>query len=247
MNNTSFFNLPEMEQETKHILDSLQARHYLLESLNQRVRMLQGDPQQRLRDWIDDLKQQQIDDMDIYKSSLLFSPQGTQFVPEPPPMEGQESTLSDQNDWIEQFADGFVEFLESENSQLFQIWLERKYTYPIFIGFDIRRLSDRFEFYAPDACWLSAYLRHDRQVFAGFQTRDPMCYQRLEFDKNRINNEFSLEFGRNLGWRPGSDISRVVVLIGVHNNDNNENLFHDLRKTLEKLDEIFRPRLEEIL
>ena len=59
-----------------------------------------------------------IDDMDTYKSGLLFSPQGGQLVPEPSPMEEQESTLSDQNDWAEQFADGFVEFLESENSQL---------------------------------------------------------------------------------------------------------------------------------
>ena len=247
MNNTTFFDLPEIEEKTKYILSSLQARHYLLESLNHRVRILQGDPQQRLQDWIDDLKQQQIDDMDTYKSGLLFSSQGGQLVPEPSSMEEHESTLSDQNDWTEQFADGFVEFIESENSQLFQIWLGRKYTYPTFIGFDIRRLSDLFEFYAPDACWLSAYLRNDRQIFAGFQTRDPMCYQRLEFDKNRINHEFSLEFGRNLGWRPGSDISRVFALVGVHNNDNDETLFHDLRKTLEKLDEIFHPRLAEIL
>ena len=219
MNKTNFANLSDIANETTYILGSLEARESLLASLSQRVKMLQGDAQQRLQDWIDDLRQQQLDDIDMYKASLLF-PSGISQPDPTVPHSTEEQDLApiNENQWRERFSDGFIEFLGNRESELDGIWLGRKHSYPVFIGFDIRRLSNDFEFYAPDACWLSAYL---------------------------IDFEFSQKFGRNLGWRPSSDISRIIALIGVYSDDY-ETLFPDLCNILETLDDILRHRLENI-
>ena len=246
MNKTNFANLSDIANETTYILGSLEARESLLASLSQRVKMLQGDAQQRLQDWIDDLRQQQLDDIDMYKASLLF-PSGISQPDPTVPHSTEEQDLApiNENQWRERFSDGFIEFLGNRESELDRIWLGRKHSYPVFIGFDIRRLSNDFEFYAPDAYWLSAYSRDDKQIFAGFQTRNPYYYQQLESERSQIDFEFSQKFGRNLGWRPSSDISRIIALIGVYSDDY-ETLFPDLCNILETLDDILRHQLENI-
>ena len=239
----NFSNSPNMEQDAGLILNTLSIRHQLLESLQQQVENVTGESQLQLQEQIDDLKQQQIDSLDSYKSILLFAP----TVPEAPEssfIDEQSSGYTDINRWKEQFADGFINFLENGNSSLYPIWLQRDYDYPNFIGFDIRRLSDNFEFYSSDACWLAVFLSPDRRIFAGFHTRNPFYYQQLESNKWAINGEFSEVFRVNLGWKPSNTISRIVTLVGVYNDDYNDLLFQPLQQTLEKLDDIFRTRLE---
>ena len=233
------------------ILTSLQDRHRLLESLNDRISILRGDPQQRsqvelIQDQIDDLRQQQFDEIDTYKSNLLFAYSPTQQdVPDIHSAEGSDTTPPAQNDWTQQFADGFVAYLKENNSGLYSIWLGQEYSYPTYIGFDIKRLNEDFQFTASDASWLAVFLREDRQIYAGLHVRDPFLYQQLESERRSINFAFYQEFGVNLGWRPGANISRVFTLIGVYNDNNQEILFQDIYRKLEKLDEILRPHLED--
>lgn len=247
MNDNNLFHLPETEQEATHILDSVKTRHQLLESLNQRIELLRGNPPQHLQDWIDDLKEQQIDDLNIYKSNLLFAPgRSQQELTEFDSIGSQELVTNEQNNWKETFADGFIQYLESENSEFHSIWIGNRHQYPIFIGFDIRRLSDNFEFFDPNACWLAVFLKDNRQIFVGLHTRSPYIYQRLEVSKEAVNFQFRQQFGTNLGWKPGNEISKIITLAGVYSEDNSI-LFQSLYRMLEQLDELFRNQLEDII
>lgn len=246
MNDNNPFRLPEMEQEATSILDSVQARHQLLESLNQRIELLRGNPPQHLQDWIDDLKEQQIDDINIYKSNLFFAPgRSQQDLPEFEAIGTQELVIDEQDNWKEHFANGFIDFLKSESSELHEIWLGNKHQFPTYIGFDVRRLLDNFEFFDPNACWLAVFLKDNRQIFVGLHTRSPYIYQRLEVSKEPVNFQFRQQFGTNLGWKPGNEISKIITLAGVYSDDNT--LFQSLYKMLEHLDELFRNQLEDII
>ncbi len=247
MNDNSLFHIPETEQEATHILVSVQTRHQLLESLNQRLELLRGNPSQQLQDWIDDLKQQQIDDMDTYKSNLFFAHRRSQQdLPELDSIGRQELVNNEQSNWKEHFANGFIDFLESESSELHETWLGNRHQFPTYIGFDIRRLDDNFEFFDPNACWLAIFLKENRQIFVGLHTRSPYIYQRLEGSKASVNYQFHQQFGTNLGWKPGNEISRIITLAGVYSEDNSIH-FQSVYKMLEHLDELFRNQLEEII
>jgi hypothetical protein len=231
-----------------NILASMQARQELLESLNLRVNMLQGNAAHQIQEWIGDLKEQQLSDIDIYKSDLLMSEQPRQEIIDRIPVDRHEPVSNDQDNWSEQFAEEFIIHLGDENSSLLDLWLGRKHSYPNYIGFDIRKSEDDFNFFGSDAYWLAATLR-ERQVFAGIHFRDPLYFQQLEVQKSQIDFEFSQEFGRPLDWRPttgSAGIYRISVLVGVDHNHSQNLLFEHLRKILEKLDQIFRDRLDTI-
>lgn len=235
-------------QETMNILVSMQAREQLLESLNLRVNMLPGDAAHQIQEWIGDLKEQQLSDIDMYKNDLLMSGQPRQEPIDRIPIDRHEPVSNEQNDWSEQFAEGFITYLSDEDSSLLNLWLGRKHSYPNYIGFDIRKSEDDFDFFGSDAYWLAAALR-EKQVFAGIHFRDPLYFQELERQKRGIDFEFSQEFGRPLDWRPttgNAGIYRISVLVGVDHNHSRNLLFEELRRILEKLGEIFKDRFDTI-
>ena len=242
-----------MVPETMNILVSMQAREHLLESLNLRINTSQGEASPQVEEWIGDLKEQQLSDIDLYRNNLLLSGQSQSGPPQQEirdriSVDRPEPVSNEQDNWSEQFADGFIAYLGNENSSLLDLWLGRKHGYPHYIGFDIRRLEDGFDFFRSDTYWLAANLR-ERQVFAGIHFRDPLYFQQLEVQKSQIDIEFSREFGRPLDWRPttgNAGIYRISVLVGVDHNHSQNLLFEDLCKTLEKLDQIFRDRLDTI-
>lgn len=230
-------------QETMNILASMQAREQLLESLNLRLNTSQGNVSNQVQEWIGDLKQQQLSDIDMYKSELLMSGQ-----PQQDPIDSLESVTDEPDDWRNQFAEGFISYLGDENSSLLDLWIGRKHSYPNYIGFNIRKSEDDFKFFDPDTYWLAASLI-EKQVFAGIHFRNPLYFQQLELQKSKIDFEFSQKFGRTLDWKPttgNAGIYRISVLVGVDRNHSQNLLFEDLCKILEKLDEIFKERLDEI-
>ena len=246
-------NNENMVPETMNILVSMQAREQLLESLNLRINTFQGDASPQVEEWIGDLKEQQLSDIDLYRNNLLLSEQSLsrqqqQDIVDRIPVDRPEPASNEQDNWSEQFAEGFIAYLGDENSSLLDLWLGRRHSYPHYIGFDIRRSEDDFDFFRSDTYWLAANLR-ERQVFAGIHFRDPLYFQQLEVQKSQIDVEFSREFGRPLDWRPtigNAGIYRISMLVGVDHHHSQNLLFEDLCKILEKLDEIFKDRLERI-
>ena len=242
-----------MVPETMNILVSMQAREQLLESLNLRINTSQGDASHQIQEWVGDLKEQQLSDIDLYKNNLLLSGQPQSRRPQQEirdriPVDKPESVSKEQDNWSDQFAEEFIAYLGDENSSLLDLWLGRRHSYPHYIGFDIRRSEDGFDFLGSDTYWLAANLR-ERQVFAGIHFRDPLYFQQLEAQKSQIDIEFSREFGRSLDWRPtigNAGIYRINVRVGVDHHHSQNLLFEDLCKILEKLDEIFKDRLERI-
>ena len=223
------------------IFASLQARQQLIEALNQRIEEDSSNPDQQLPTWINDLKQQQLADIQSYKATLLTGDSQQDFIGGIPPEERQDN-------WQREFADGFIAYLEGNNSPLYPIWLGERYAYPKFIGFDIRRLGNQFNFDAQDACWLAVYLSN-RQIFAGVHLQSPLYYQELETERIQIDTEFSQNFnGRHLEWHPNpTGIHRVSLLVDIENNENQQVIFENLSKVLEKLDTIFKPRIDAII
>ena len=242
-----------MVPETMNILVSMQAREQLLESLNLRINTSQVEVSPQVQEWIGDLKEQQLSDIDLYKNNLLLSGQSQSRQPQHEitdriSIDRPEPVSNKQDNWSEQFADGFIAHLDSENSLLLDLWLGQKHSYPHYIGFDIRRSEDSFDFFGSDTYWLAANLR-ERQVSAGIHFRDPLYFQELEAQKSQIDIDFSREFGGALNWRPttgNAGIYRINVLVGVDHYHSPNPLFEDLCKILEKLDEIFKDRLERI-
>lgn len=235
-------------KETMDILTSIQAREQLLESLSLRVNISQGEVSHQVQEWIGDLKEQQLSDIDRYKNNLLLSGQPRPETIDRISVDRHEPISNEQDNWSEQFAEGFIAYLGHENSSLHDLWLGRKHSYPNYIGFDIRKSEDDFNFWGSDAYWLAANLR-EKQVFAGIHFRNPLYFQQLEVQKSQIDFEFSQEFGRPLEWRAttgNAGIYRISVLVGVDRNHSQNLLFEDLCKILEKLDEIFKDRLDTI-
>ena len=225
-------------EETMNILASMQAREQLLESLNLRV-----ETSPHIQEWIGNLEEQQLSDIDLYKDHFLVSGQAQQETPDSP-----EPVFDERDNWSQQFAEGFITYLGDENSSLLDSWLGRRYSYPTYIGFDIRKSAGEFNFFGSDAYWLATNLR-EKQVFAGIHFRDPLYYQQLEAQKSQIDFEFSKEFGRTLEWRPttgNAGIYRISVLVGVDHNHSQNLLFEYLRKNLEKLETVFKDRLDTI-
>ena len=249
----TIMNNENMVKETMNILVSMQAREQLLEYLNLRINTSQGDASHQVEEWIGDLKKQQLSDIDLYKNNLLLSGQSQSRQPQHDigdrvPVDRPEPVSDEQDNWSDQFADGFIAYLDNENSSLLDLWLGRKHSYPHYIGFDIKRSEGGFDFFGSDTYWLAANLR-ERQVFAGIHFRDPLYFQQLEAQKSQIDLEFSREFGRPLDWRPttgNAGIYRINVLVGVDHHHSQNLLFEDLCKILEKLDEIFKDRLDTI-
>ena len=231
------------------LFDSIQARHQLLESLKQRIELSPDEPKQQLVEYRDELVKQQINDIGVYQ--FILQPTSERSQDNSVETKMPEPSSSNQDDWKKTFADAFIKFLESEYNELHQIWLGEKYRYPEYIGFDIRRLNDAYDFNANNACWLTVYFKDDKEIHVGLAIKDRSRFQTLEFDKKRINpiliEKLKLKNEDEITWNANNSISRIYIVIGKYNDQDQEVLFYDLQKALECLDDVFHPRLEEIL
>lgn len=97
-------------QETMNILASMQAREQLLESLNLRLNTSQGNASNQVQEWVGDLKEQQLSDIDLYKNNLLLSGQ-----PRQDSMDSSEPGPDEPDDWRNQFAEGFISYLDRKS------------------------------------------------------------------------------------------------------------------------------------
>lgn len=152
-------------------------------------------------------------------------------------------------DWQEQFADGFVRHLKDRESPLMdpEVFMGEDYRgYPRYIGFNIGKIEN-LDIRDRSAFWLVASTVHDRKIYLKLQMNDSNCFNRLESQKAEIEREF----GDQLKWEyqgPGQYI-RIGVDLEVNPLDENRGQwnqhFADMREKLEKLNEIFPSRIEE--
>ena len=155
--------------------------------------------------------------------------------------------LSDE-DWQEQFANGFVRYLESHKSPLMDpaFFVGKNFQgYPEYIGFNIRRLKN-LDISDPDALWLVASTVHDGKIYLKLHMNDSNYFDQLESQKEEIEREF----GDPLEWEPQGQRIRIGVDLEVDplNEDRGQwnQHFENMREKLEKLDEIFQSRIEDL-
>ena len=164
------------------------------------------------------------------------------------PDEPDEGLDFPDGNWRKQFADGFVRHLGSHKSPLMdsKVFMGKNAQgYPEYIGFSIRRLKN-LNISDPDAFWLVASTTHVGKIYLKLRMNKSKYFNELKSQKMVIEHEF----GDQLEWEPQSKHIRIGVDLLV--NPLNENRtewsqhFKNMREKLEKLDEIFQPRIEEI-
>ena len=180
----------------------------------------------------------------LEKVQVQPNDQDDQIQPDKP---DEELDVPD-GDWKKQFADGFVRHLESHKSPLMdsKVFMGTgAQGYPEYIGFSIRRLKN-LDISDPDAFWLVASTIHDGKIYLKLHMNDSKYFNELKSQKASIEREF----GDQLKWEPRSQQIRIGVDLLVTPLDKNgeewNRHFADMREKLEKLDEIFQPRIEEI-
>ena len=150
--------------------------------------------------------------------------------------------------WQRQFADRFISYLKTNNSPLVPIFMgERTWSYPNYIGFDIRRLEGNVDLNDNNAFWLVAHIGYENIIHLKLHMRNRNYFNRLKSQEAAIHGDF----GNSLKWE---DQNRELLRIGVdlqvnplsQNSQEWTEHFEKMRKNLEKLDVVFRHRVNEI-
>ena len=165
------------------------------------------------------------------------------------PTDEQDNEVDYTNgNWQEQFADGFIRYLNDNRSRLVRIFMgERTWGYPNYIGFDIRRLGESVNFSDNNAVWLVAYIGRDDTIFLKLHMNKLSYFNRLKSQEVAIHRDF----GTDLLWEnQGKKPLRIGVDLPVDSlNENRQKWpehFKKMRENLEKLDEVFQHRVNEI-
>ena len=152
-------------------------------------------------------------------------------------------------DWQEQFANEFVRHLKDSESPLMdtEVFMgENARGYPRYIGFNIGRIEN-LDMGDRNAFWLVASTIHAGKIYLKLLMNDSNYFDQLESQKAAIQHEF----GEQLKWEHENKPHRIGVDISVNPLDENRGKwnqhFEDMRKKLEKLDEIFQARIEDLL
>ena len=162
--------------------------------------------------------------------------------------ESDEELDATDGDWQEQFADGFVRHLRDRESPLMdpEVFMGEDYWgYPRYIGFNIGKIEN-LDIRDRSAFWLVASTVHAGKIYLKLHMNDSNHFNQLESQKAAIQREF----GEQLKWEHENKPHRIGVDLSVNPLDENRGKwnqhFEDMRKKLEKLDEILQPRIEEI-
>ena len=180
----------------------------------------------------------------IENDQVLPSNQSEQLPPNDPVEEEDYTNGS----WQEQFADGFISYLKNNRSRLVPIFMgEGTWGYPNYIGFDIRRLGVNVNFNDNNAVWLVVYIGRNDTIFLKLHMNKLNYFNRLKSQEVAIHRDF----GTHLLWEnQGRTPLRIGVDLPVDSlNENRQEWpehFEEMRKNLEKLDEVFKDRINEI-
>ena len=152
--------------------------------------------------------------------------------------------------WQEQFADGFVRHLKDRESPLMdpEVFMgEDARGYPRYIGFNIGKIEN-LDIGDRNAIWLVASTAHGGKIYLKLHMNDSNYFSQLKSQKAAIEDEF----GNQLKWEPQGpgQYIRIGVDLEVTPLDENrgrwDQHFEDMRKKLEKLNEIFQSRIEDL-
>ena len=164
--------------------------------------------------------------------------------------ESDEELDVPKGNWKTQFADGFVGYLKDHKSPLMDpaVFMgEGVGRYPEYIGFSIRRLKN-LNMQDPDALWLAASTVGVGKIYLKLHMNNSKYFNELKSQKAAIEREF----GDQLKWELQGQGQRIRIGVDLEVHPLSENReewnrhFADMRENLEKLDEIFQPRIEEI-
>ena len=158
-----------------------------------------------------------------------------------------DSRNQSDGDWQEQFANGFVRHLKDRESPLMdpEVFMGKDARgYPRYIGFNIGKIEN-LDLGDRNAFWLVASTIHDGKIYLKLHMNDSNCFNQLESHKTAIQREF----GGQLKWERQNKPHRIGVDLEVNPLDENRGQwsqrFADMRKKLEKLNEIFPSRIED--
>ena len=155
-----------------------------------------------------------------------------------------------EGDWQEQFANRFVRHLKNRESPLMDpevCMREGAPGYPRYIGFNIGKIEN-LDIRDRNAIWLAASTAHDGKIYLKLHMNNSAYFDRLKSQKTAIEREF----GDPLKWesRDQGQYIRIGVDIEVNPLDENRGQwnqhFEEMREKLEKLDEIFQLRIEDL-
>ena len=142
------------------------------------------------------------------------------------------------DDWREQFFAEFRRHLTANGSQLNR--LEWNRNSPDYLGFDIGRWPE---------IWLSGWISApQRQIAANLHMKGSNAVSLFDELKNN-RQEIESQFGAGLQWKKSPPWNREGAQVGVYYNTDPTgrsdwpNQFKWLRSNLEKLNEIFGPRI----
>ena len=119
--------------------------------------------------------------------------------------------------------------------------------YPRYIGFNIRRIED-LNIRDRNAFWLVASTAHSGKIYLKLHMNDSNYFNRLKSQKKKIEHEF----GNLLKWEPQGPGQRIRIGVDLEVKPLEENRgqwnqhFEDMCEKLEKLDEIFQTRIEDL-
>ena len=153
-----------------------------------------------------------------------------------------------EGDWQEQFANRFVRHLKDRESLLMdpEVFMgEDARGYPRYIGFNIGKIEN-LDLRDKDAFWLVASTIHDGKIYLKLHMNDSNCFNQLKSEKKEIERKF----GEQLKWEHENKPHRIGVDLKVKPLDENRGQwnqhFEDMREKLEKLNEIFQSRIENL-
>lgn len=182
----------------------------------------------------------------LEKVQVQPNDQDDQIQPDKP---DEELDVPD-GDWKKQFADGFVRHLESHKSPLMdsKVFMGTgAQGYPEYIGFNIRKLEN-LNIQDPDALWLVASTVGVGKIYLKLHMNNSKYFNELKSQKAAIEREF----GDQLKWELQGQGQRIRIGVDLEVHPLSENRaewnrhFENMSEKLEKLDEIFQPRIEEI-
>ena len=156
-----------------------------------------------------------------------------------------------EGDWQEQFANGFVRHLKDRGSPLMdpEVFMGKDdWGYPRYIGFNIGKIEN-LDIEDRNAIWLVASTVHDGKIYLKLHMNNSAYFDRLKSQKAAIEREF----GDPLKWEPQGQGQRIRIGVDIEVNPLDKNrgqwnqYFEEMREKLEKLDEIFQSRIEDLL
>ena len=162
-----------------------------------------------------------------------------------------DSRNQSDGDWQEQFANRFVRHLKNNGSPLMdpEVFMgEDARGYPEYIGFNIGKIEN-LDIEDWNAIWLVASTVHDGKIYLKLHMNNSVYFDRLQSQKAAIQREF----GDPLKWEPQGQGQRIRIGVDIEVNRLDKNrgqwnqYFEEMREKLEKLDEIFQSRIEDLL